>query len=54
VLGQKQVSYGNMSARHDADVFWMSGRGVNKAKLDVIGKDILRFHCIIWPAMLMV
>ena len=41
VLGQKQVSYGNMSARHDADVFWMSGRGVNKAKLDVIGKDIL-------------
>lgn len=41
VLGQKQVSYGNMSARHDGDVFWMTGRGVNKAKLDVIGKDIL-------------
>ncbi len=41
VLGQKQVSYGNMSARHDDDVFWMTGRGVNKAKLDVIGKDIL-------------
>jgi ribulose-5-phosphate 4-epimerase/fuculose-1-phosphate aldolase len=41
VLGQKQVSYGNMSARHAGDVFWMTGRGVNKAKLDVIGKDIL-------------
>lgn len=41
VLGQKQVSYGNMSARHDGDVFWMTGRGVNKAKLDVIGRDIL-------------
>ncbi len=41
VLGQKQVSYGNMSARHEGDVFWMTGRGVDKAKLDVIGKDIL-------------
>jgi len=41
VLGQKQVSYGNMSARHDDEVFWMTGRGVDKAKLDVIGKDIL-------------
>ncbi len=41
VLGQKQVSYGNMSARHDGDVFWMTGRGVDKAKLDVIGKDLL-------------
>ena len=41
VLGQKQVSYGNMSARHDDGRFWMTGRGVDKAKLDVIGKDIL-------------
>ncbi len=41
VLGQKQVSYGNMSARHEGDVFWMTGRGVDKAKLDVIGKDLL-------------
>jgi len=41
VLGQKQVSYGNMSARHNDEVFWMTGRGVDKAKLDVIGKDIL-------------
>lgn len=45
VLGQKQVSYGNMSARHDGETFretfWMTGRGVNKAKLDVIGRDIL-------------
>jgi len=41
VLGQKQVSYGNMSARHDDTAFWMTGRGVNKAKLDVIGRDIL-------------
>lgn len=41
VLGQKQVSYGNMSARHDDTMFWMTGRGVNKAKLDIIGRDIL-------------
>jgi ribulose-5-phosphate 4-epimerase/fuculose-1-phosphate aldolase len=41
VLGLKQVSYGNMSARHDAETFWMTGRGVNKAKLEVIGRDII-------------
>ena len=41
VLGLKQVSYGNMSARHDADRFWMTGRGVNKAKLEIIGRDII-------------
>ena len=41
VLGLKQVSYGNMSARHDTNWFWMTGRGVNKAKLEVIGRDII-------------
>lgn len=41
VLGVKQVSYGNMSARHDGNSFWMTGRGVDKANLEVIGRDII-------------
>ena len=41
VLGLKQVSYGNMSARHDGNSFWMTGRGVNKGNLEVIGRDII-------------
>ncbi|HEX3723819.1 MAG TPA: class II aldolase/adducin family protein, partial [Nitrolancea sp.] len=35
------LSYGNLSARKDDSRFWMSASGVNKAKLDVIGQDIL-------------
>ncbi|MDI3340582.1 MAG: class II aldolase/adducin family protein [Sphaerobacter sp.] len=35
------LSYGNLSARKDASRFWMSASGVNKAKLEVIGRDIL-------------
>ena len=41
IFGVKQLSYGNLSARRDRDAFWMTGRGVNKADLRVIGKDLL-------------
>lgn len=41
VFGVKQLSYGNLSARRDAASFWMSGRGVDKANLREIGKDML-------------
>lgn len=35
------LSYGNFSARLDRDRFWMSASGVDKSKLEVIGRDIL-------------
>jgi ribulose-5-phosphate 4-epimerase/fuculose-1-phosphate aldolase len=35
------LSYGNLSARKDADSFWMSASGVDKAKLAEVGRDIL-------------
>lgn len=37
------LSYGNLSARaaHDPQQFWMSASGVNKARLDTVGRDIL-------------
>ena len=35
------LSYGNLSARKDAHRFWMSASGVDKAKLDEPGRDIL-------------
>ncbi len=35
------LSYGNLSARQDADTFWMSASGVNKGKLEVIGSDVM-------------
>ena len=37
------LSYGNLSARagHDASKFWMSASGVDKSKLQTIGRDIL-------------
>lgn len=37
------LSYGNLSARatHDPATFWMSASGVDKSKLEVIGRDIL-------------
>jgi ribulose-5-phosphate 4-epimerase/fuculose-1-phosphate aldolase len=35
------LSYGNLSARLDQDRFWMSASGVDKGKLDVIGRDIM-------------
>ena len=41
IFGVKQLSYGNLSARRDRGSFWMTGRGVNKADLKVIGRDLL-------------
>lgn len=37
------LSYGNLSARatHDAATFWMSASGVDKSKLETVGRDIL-------------
>ncbi|MFC4078014.1 class II aldolase/adducin family protein [Salinithrix halophila] len=35
------LSYGNLSARREGTEFWMSARGVNKANLQQIGRDIL-------------
>jgi len=35
------LSYGNLSARKDGRRFWMSASGVDKSRLDTIGRDIL-------------
>jgi ribulose-5-phosphate 4-epimerase/fuculose-1-phosphate aldolase len=35
------LSYGNLSARKDAERFWMSASGVDKARLETVGRDIL-------------
>jgi len=35
------LSYGNLSVRKDAKTFWMSGSGVNKADMKIIGRDML-------------
>jgi len=35
------LSYGNLSARKDADRFWMSASGVDKSQLEIAGRDIL-------------
>lgn len=46
IYGITGASYGNLSAREripelGKDTFWMTGRGVNKSNLKIIGKDIL-------------
>lgn len=41
LYGITGLSYGNLSTRHDEKSFWMTGRGVNKANLTTIGRDIL-------------
>ena len=35
------LSYGNLSVRKDEERFWMSASGVDKARLETIGRDIL-------------
>jgi len=35
------LSYGNLSARRDEVRFWMSASGVDKSKLETVGRDIL-------------
>ena len=41
VFGVRQLSYGNLSTRRDGGSFWMSGRGVDKGRLEVVGRDVL-------------
>ncbi len=41
LFGIGGLSYGNISARHDAGRFWMSASGVDKSRLETIGRDIL-------------
>lgn len=46
IYGITGASYGNLSAREripelSNDTFWMTGRGVDKSNLQLIGKDIL-------------
>jgi ribulose-5-phosphate 4-epimerase/fuculose-1-phosphate aldolase len=35
------LSYGNLSARKDETRFWMSASGVDKSKLEIVGRDLL-------------
>jgi hypothetical protein len=41
LFGIGGLSYGNLSARRDDTTFWMSASGVDKSKLQVVGRDIL-------------
>ena len=41
LFGIGGLSYGNASARHDGDTFWMSASGVDKSHLREIGREIL-------------
>lgn len=41
LFGIGGLSYGNVSARHDDQWFWMSASGVDKSNLREIGRDIL-------------
>ena len=35
------LSYGNLSERRDTESFWMSASGVDKSRLETLGRDIL-------------
>ncbi len=41
LFGIGGLSYGNVSARHEGDTFWMSASGVDKGHLREIGSEIL-------------
>jgi ribulose-5-phosphate 4-epimerase/fuculose-1-phosphate aldolase len=41
LFGIGGLSYGNLSARHDAERFWMSASGVDKGKIGTVSRDIL-------------
>jgi ribulose-5-phosphate 4-epimerase/fuculose-1-phosphate aldolase len=41
LFGIGGLSYGNASARHDGDRFWMSASGVDKSHLRTVGTEIL-------------
>ena len=55
IYGITGASYGNLSVREcvpelSSCAFWMTGRGVNKADLRVIGKDMLLVKGFDWAA----
>lgn len=41
VFGIGGLSYGNLSARHQGERFWMSASGVDKGKIGTVSRDIL-------------
>jgi hypothetical protein len=41
LYGLGGLSYGNLSARKDETRFWMSASGVDKGRLETVGRDIL-------------
>jgi hypothetical protein len=41
LFGIGGLSYGNASARHEGDVFWMSASGVDKSHLSTVGTEVL-------------
>jgi ribulose-5-phosphate 4-epimerase/fuculose-1-phosphate aldolase len=41
LFGIGGLSYGNLSARRDESTFWMSASGVDKSRLNDVGRDIL-------------
>ncbi len=41
IFGIGGISYGNLSARHDAKRFWMSASGVDKGAIGTVSRDIL-------------
>ncbi len=41
LFGLGGLSYGNLSVREDTRSFWMSASGVDKGKMQVIGRDML-------------
>ncbi len=46
IYGITGASYGNLSAREEVpelgpDTFWMTGRGIDKSNIRIVGKDIL-------------
>lgn len=41
IYGVQQISYGNLSCREPSGGFWMSGRGVDKGRLETVGRDLL-------------
>ena len=41
LFGIGGLSYGNLSARHDRERFWMSASGVDKGKIGTVSRDIL-------------
>ena len=41
LFGIGGLSYGNLSARHEGERFWMSASGVDKGKIGTVSRDIL-------------